>query len=118
MPQHDYEALRQDIRKIVNDVIRPNADSVDRNGTFPRENLTALAKAGWNGVLLPKSLGGLGLDHVAFSIAAEEIGTACASTALVYVMHVGAAQTVLLYGNDDQKKRWLERVREGLVGTY
>jgi alkylation response protein AidB-like acyl-CoA dehydrogenase len=67
---------------------------------------------------LPTELGGLGLDHVAFAIAAEEIGRACASTALVYVMHVGAAQTIALYGNEDQKTRWLVPAREGLIGTY
>jgi alkylation response protein AidB-like acyl-CoA dehydrogenase len=118
MARHDYEALRAQIRTIVNDVIRPNADRVDREGVFPRENLTALARAGWNGVLLPRELGGLGLDHVAFAIAAEEIGRACASTSLVYVMHVGAAQTIALYGNDDQKKRWLAPARDGVIGTY
>jgi alkylation response protein AidB-like acyl-CoA dehydrogenase len=114
----DYEALRAQVKKIVDEVIRPNADRIDREGIFPRENLLALARAGWNGVLIPKELGGLGLDHVAFAIAAEEIGRACASTALVYVMHVGAVQTVVLFGNDDQKERWLRPVRDGLIGTY
>jgi alkylation response protein AidB-like acyl-CoA dehydrogenase len=118
MPKHDYPALRAQIRSIVEDIIRPNAARVDAEGVFPRENLTALGKAGWNGVLLPKALGGLDLDHVAFAIAAEEIGRACASTALVYVMHVGAAQTIALYGNDDQKKRWLAPARDGVIGTY
>lgn len=118
MSRPDYEAVREQIRTIANDVIRPNADRVDREGLFPRDNLAALARAGWNGVLLPKELGGLGLDHVAFAIAAEEIGRACASTALVYVMHVGAAQTIALYGNDDQKRRWLVPARDGLIGTY
>jgi alkylation response protein AidB-like acyl-CoA dehydrogenase len=118
MARHDYEALRAQVRTIVEDVIRPNAERVDREGIFPRENLAALGRAGWNGVLLPKNLGGLELDHVAFAIAAEEIGRACASTALVYVMHVGAAQTVALYGDDDQKKRWLAPTRDGLIGTY
>jgi alkylation response protein AidB-like acyl-CoA dehydrogenase len=114
----DYDALRSQIRKLVDEVVRPNAERIDREAVFPRENLAALARAGWNGVLLPKELGGLGLDHVAFAIAAEEIGSACASTALVYVMHVGAAQTIALYGNDDQKRRWLVPIRDGLIGTY
>src|ERR1700691_5904598 len=118
MAKHDYEALRARIRSVVEELIRPNADRVDVEGLFPRENLTALARAGWNGVLLPKELGGLGLDHVAFALAAEEIGRACASTALVYVMHVGAAQTIALYGNDDQKQRWLVPARDGVIGTY
>jgi alkylation response protein AidB-like acyl-CoA dehydrogenase len=83
---HDYESIRARIRALVEEVIRPNAEKTDREGIFPRAHLTALARAGWNGVLLPEALGGLGLDHVAFAIVAEEIGRACASTALVYVM--------------------------------
>jgi alkylation response protein AidB-like acyl-CoA dehydrogenase len=118
MAAPNYEAIRTQIRSIVDEVVRPNAARVDSESLFPRENLAVLARAGWNGVLLPKELGGLGLDHVAFAIAAEEIGRACASTALVYVMHVGAAQTVALYGTDDQKRRWLAPTRDGLVGTY
>jgi alkylation response protein AidB-like acyl-CoA dehydrogenase len=118
MSQHDYAALRTEVRRIVDEAIRPRAAEIDRTGAFPRENLQALARAGWNGVLLPRDLGGLGLDHVAFAIAAEEIGTACASTALVYVMHTGAAQTIALFGNDDQKRRWLKPARDGVIGTY
>ena len=118
MTTHDHEALRHEIRSLVDEVIRPRAEITDRDGVFPRANLDALARAGWNGVLLPTALGGRGLDHVAFAIAAEEIGRACASTALIYVMHVGAAQTILLYGNDDQQRRWLAPARDGLLGTY
>ncbi|MEY4582506.1 MAG: hypothetical protein RL701_7209 [Pseudomonadota bacterium] len=115
---HDYDALRLEVRSIVDSVIRPNAEKTDREGIYPRENLRALARAGWNGVLIPKAYGGLELDHVAFAIAAEEIGRACASTALVYVMHVGAVQTIALFGNEEQKQRWLTPVRDGLIGTY
>jgi alkylation response protein AidB-like acyl-CoA dehydrogenase len=118
MTKPDYASFRAQVRTLVHDVVRPNAERVDRDGVFPRENLTALGKAGYSGVLLPKELGGLGLDHVSFAIVAEEIGRACASTALVYVMHVGAAQTIALYGTEDQKKRWLLPTRDGLIGTY
>ncbi|MBN2910041.1 acyl-CoA/acyl-ACP dehydrogenase [Polycladomyces sp. WAk] len=114
----DYEVYRAEVRDIVERVIKPRAEQVDREGRFPRENLQALAEAGWNGVLIPEEWGGRGLDHVAFAIAAEEIAKGCASTALVYVMHVGAVQTITLYGNDDQKERWLKPVRQGLIGTY
>ena len=83
---------------------------------LPRERaLEALARAGWNGRPLPESLGGLGLDHVAYAIAAEEIASACASTALIYVMHVSAAHTIALFGTDDQKERWVKPARKGLA---
>jgi alkylation response protein AidB-like acyl-CoA dehydrogenase len=118
MPEPDLKALRAQVRHLVDEAIRPNAERIDRTGEFPRENLRALARAGWAGVLAPASLNGLGLGHDAFAIAAEEIGRACASTALVYVMHIGALQTILLYGNDDQKRRWVKTAREGVIGTY
>lgn len=118
MAKHDYAQVRAEVRAIVDDVIRPNAERTDKESIYPRENLRALARAGYAGVLIPKEYGGLGLDHVAFAIAAEEIGRACASTALVYVMHIGAVQTIALYGNEDQKRRWVASAREGLIGTY
>lgn len=118
MTTPDYDKIRADIRKLVDDVIRPNAERFDREGTFPRQNLEALARAGWNSVLFPQELGGLGLDHVAFTIAAEEIASADASTGLIYVMHVSAAQTIFLFGTDDQKQRWVKGARDGKIGTF
>lgn len=114
----DHELVRADIRRLVDEVIRPHADKHDREGSFPRENLEALAAAGWNGILFPEELGGLGLDHVSFAIVAEEIANADASTALIYVMHVSAAQTIFLFGNDDQRERWVKAARQGAIGTF
>ena len=113
-----YASIREKITSLVDEVIRPNAALTDEEGVFPRENLEALIKAGWGNILVSKAYSGLELDHVAFAIVAEEIAKACASTALVYVMHVGAIQTITLYGNDDQKKRWLQPIDQGLIGTY
>ncbi|MEI2362551.1 acyl-CoA dehydrogenase family protein [Priestia megaterium] len=113
-----YASIREKISSLVDEVIRPNAALTDEEGIFPRENLEALIKAGWGNILVPKAYNGLELDHVAFAIVAEEIAKACASTALVYVMHVGAIQTITLYGNDDQKKRWLQPIDQGVIGTY
>jgi alkylation response protein AidB-like acyl-CoA dehydrogenase len=62
--------------------------------------------------------GGLGLGHADFAEAAYRIGQADASTGLIYVMHVGAAQTINLFGNDDQKERWLKPNGPHLLGTY
>ncbi len=114
----DYDKIRSDIRALADEHIRPNAAHIDATYTYPRDNLNALARAGWNSLFLPEADSGLGLDFVAFAIASEEIGHACASTGLVYVMHSGAFKTIQLYGNDDQKARWLKTARDGLVGTY
>jgi acyl-CoA dehydrogenase len=107
-----------DLDRVIADVVAPNAEENDRLGRFPRANLDALAEAGRTGVLTEPRFGGLGLSHVDFAEAAFRIGRADASTGLVYVMHVGAAQTVNLFGNEDQKERWLKANDGGLLGTY
>lgn len=114
----DYDEVKEKVKNIVDQVIRKNTEKVDNEGLFPRENLNALAKDGWNSILIPKDYNGLGLDYVSFSLATEEIAKGCPSTSLIYVMHVGAAQTIVYYGNEDQKNRWLKSVREGRIGTH
>ncbi|NMD70961.1 acyl-CoA dehydrogenase [Bacillus sp. DNRA2] len=118
MVQTKTKTIREEIQTLVNKVIRPNAEIIDREGTFPRENLNHLAASGWNSILIPEKYQGLGLDYEAFAIATEEIAKGCPSTALIYVMHVGAAQTIVYYGNEDQKQRWLPPVRKGAIGTH
>lgn len=112
------EEIRNRIRPIVENVIKPNAEKIDKEAKFPRDNLIALAKEGWNSVTISEKWGGLDLGYLGFAIAAEEIGKVDASTALVYTMHVGAAQAINLFGNDEQKERWLKPIRNGLIGTF
>jgi alkylation response protein AidB-like acyl-CoA dehydrogenase len=105
--------------RVIETAIVANAERNDEQSLFPVENLHALAEAGWTRALVSPEYGGLGLDHTAFAEAAYRIGQKDASTGLVYVMHVGAAQTINLYGTPDQKLRWL-KPQDGkyLLGTY
>ncbi|MBS4178675.1 acyl-CoA dehydrogenase family protein [Lederbergia citrea] len=111
------EEVKEKIQSLVEDVIRPNADRLDREGEFPSENLASLGKAGWNSIFLPKELGGLELDYQSFGIVVQEIAKACPSTALVYSMNVGATIIIYKYGNEDQWHRWLKPLRNGKFGT-
>ena len=111
--------IKKQVHAIVEQSIHPNADRLDREQEFPRENLALLAEKGLNGVLLPESLGGLGISkaYTAFALIASEIAKACPSTALVYTMHVEATRIIYTYGNEEQWDRWLKAVRQGKVGT-
>src|SRR5579862_9477238 len=44
MSARDYEAIRSQIRALVEDVVRPNAARIDLESVFPRDNLAALAR--------------------------------------------------------------------------
>lgn len=80
--------------KIAADVALPNAEEVDAQGRFPAESLKALADQGFHGLCVPKEAGGQGQGMRAFAGVVDELAGACGSTAMVYVMHICAAQAI------------------------
>ncbi len=82
-------------RRIAREVALRAAADVDARGRFPDEALGALAEEGFFGLCLPTEAGGLGQPPRVFAAVAEQLGGACASAAMVYVMHVAAAQAIV-----------------------
>jgi alkylation response protein AidB-like acyl-CoA dehydrogenase len=74
--------------------IASDAAAVDREARFPRASVDALASAGALGRAVPARYGGAGAGPVEVVEAIEQVAAACASTAMVLVMHVAAAQTL------------------------
>ncbi len=87
-------ALLASASSIARDVVRTHAAAVDQEARFPAESMAALAKAGFHGLCIPASHGGKGAGMRAFAAVAEDLAAACGSTAMVYNMHVAAAQTI------------------------
>src|SRR5690349_23587981 len=72
------------------------------------------------GVLIPREYGGAGLDALAFAICIEELAQACASTAVIVDVHTSVGtEPILLFGDEEQKRRWLPRLASGeLLGAF
>jgi len=72
------------------------------------------------GILVPPEYGGAGLDHLAFTICIEELAVACASTAVIVDVHNSVAcEPILLFGTEEQKRRWLPALASGeLLGAF
>jgi alkylation response protein AidB-like acyl-CoA dehydrogenase len=77
------------------------AADVDRDGRFPEEAIGALREQGLLSLGIPDSQGGIGGGPVEYASAVERIAGACASTAMVYVMHVTGTQTLLAGMGDE-----------------
>ena len=115
--QHmDIQARARDVARMA---LAARAAEVDRAGAFPRENFADLHRAGLLSLLIPGRLGGEGADLLAYVLACEEVGQACGSTALAFLMHQGNCLTILLGGTEDQQRRYLGAVSgEGkLIGV-
>lgn len=83
------------IRELSDKVIAPGAAGHDLAGDWPGPSIKALADAGLLGLTVPEELGGMGQGPSGFVEAVEELAAACASTAMIFVMHVCATQTIL-----------------------
>ena len=67
--EHSHVLAR--IEKIVTDVVAPLAPVTDREGTFPAEQIAALAAGGVGGLLMPERLGGQGASTATYAEALE-----------------------------------------------
>ena len=94
-------------------VVSHNAQNVDESAQFPRENIDALAAAGLFGLCVPAEFGGAGQSMRAFAAVVEELATACPSTAMIYVMHVTAAQAIASSGGLAQREEILRDIAAG-----
>lgn len=100
--------------KLPLDEIAALAASVDREGRFPRESLDLLSDVGMLGLMVPSDCGGSQADLTRFAETCRSLGTACASTAMVYLMHSVAAATLAGGGTSDD---YLRRMADGEIGT-
>jgi alkylation response protein AidB-like acyl-CoA dehydrogenase len=111
-------ALRERLIQICEETIRPLAAENDRNLTFPRKSLEALAEDGFLGLMLPKEWGGLGQNHRCYAMVTETLARfGDASAAMCYVMHIGAVEALKLRATPYLIDKYLRKVREGLIGT-
>lgn len=99
--------------RIAREVLLPATADVDAAGRFPREGIDALAGDGLFGLTVPQDHGGAGQVPRAFAAVAEELAQGCASTAMIYVMHVAATQAIAAAESRDGRNQLLGEIATG-----
>lgn len=99
-----------------------NVDSIeiDRLGDYPKHVLEGLTELGCFGMKIPKEYGGLGFSQVEYGLAMEMLGKYDGSILALLSAHqsIGVPQPVKLFGNEDQKKRFLPRCAKGAISAF
>ena len=108
------------VREFAREVVLPTAAERDRTKEFPAENLKKMGELGLMGMNVPPEYNGAGVDSVSYSLALQEIGYACASTAVVMSVHNSVAcGPVYLYGSKYQKETYLKPLAAGkMLGSF
>jgi alkylation response protein AidB-like acyl-CoA dehydrogenase len=84
----DQQQVVQRIADLAERHLAPDAARVDRENAFPRQSLTALGAAGFLGLTVPVAFGGMGHGFGVMAASLDEVARRCASTAMVYLMHL------------------------------
>lgn len=110
---HPTERAVELAASIAAEVIAPRAEHHDRTGEFPLAAVDALGRAGLLGLLVPLEHGGLEVSYRTYVEVVELLGRACASTAMIFVMHHNQYVMVVDHGTEQQKEAFLPAIAAG-----
>jgi alkylation response protein AidB-like acyl-CoA dehydrogenase len=106
------EAAVAEVRKYFQEHI--DSVAIDRNADIPADNILGLARLGVLGMTAPAEVGGRGFSQQAYCKVMEVIGGHDSSVAVfVNAHHSIGIRALLLFGSDEQKKRWLPGLVNG-----
>lgn len=116
----DQQALRDEVRKYARQKLLPMAGEWERQGEVPFGILTELGELGLMGVNVPEDVGGSQMGAVALSLAIQEIGYGCASTAVIASVTNMVAEVINHFGTPGQRQRYIPPITSGQrpVGAF
>ncbi len=116
MAPAEKETLAQ-VLASVNQLLAPRARDFrewDVRGEMPRSFVEELKAFGLFGLVVPEEFGGLGFGSAAYSRTLQEIAKHDGSVALTVGAHSSIGMRgLLLFGTEEQKKRWLPGLATG-----
>lgn len=107
------DEILKTLKRVVDDAVAPGSAVADRDARFPAESMEALAKAGLLGLCVDAAHGGHGQSPRMFAAVVEELAMADPSTAMIYVMHVTAAQAIAASGVLESREPLLQDIAIG-----
>jgi glutaryl-CoA dehydrogenase (non-decarboxylating) len=112
----EQRLLEQSVREWAAREVAPHIREHDRHHVFDRERiLGGLARLGVLGVSVPQEYGGAGMDYVCLGLASEELEYVDTSLRVILSVHAGLnCLTLLTWGTEDQKRRYLMPQAQGL----
>ena len=105
--------FRETIRQIATEKIAPRAGEIDRKSEYPWDIRKLLGEQDILGLPFEEEYGGTGTGTLMLQIGVEEIAKACASSALILMINELGTLPIQLFGNEEQKQRFLPRCASG-----
>jgi butyryl-CoA dehydrogenase len=105
--------IRDIARKIAEEKIIPVREELDEKEEFPWEIMKTIAQADLLRIFIPEEYEGLGKGALELCIAVEELSRACLGVSTTYAANALGTYPIILFGNEEQKKRYLPDIASG-----
>jgi alkylation response protein AidB-like acyl-CoA dehydrogenase len=111
----EQKLLKDSARKFMEkECPRAYARDKDLKEEFPAEFFDAMGKEGYMGLAIPEKYGGSGKGVVDMAILLEEIARVMrAASSAYFITAVFGGKSLTLYGNDEQRKKYLPEIAAG-----
>jgi butyryl-CoA dehydrogenase len=109
----EYNQILESFGDFAEKEILPTAKAIDKEGTFPKENMDKIFKQGFTNIPYPEDLEGLGLPYPIYIACMELIGKACASTAISLAIHGTVCDGLYQFGSKVQQEKYLPDLING-----
>jgi acyl-CoA dehydrogenase len=111
----EQKELKGLARKFAEQEIIPRARAYDEQATFPRDVCEKAFVAGLMNFAVPKELSGPGLGALDVCLITEELNYGCSGIANAIAANDLGVLPLLIAGNEEQKRTYLEQLMERLT---
>ena len=111
----DQKMIKDLAAQIAREKIAPIAAELDESQQFPWDVVKTLAQSDLFRVFIPTEYEGLGGGMFEMCLVVEELSRACSGIALAYAASGLGTIPIILFGNEEQKKKYLPRLAAGEI---
>jgi alkylation response protein AidB-like acyl-CoA dehydrogenase len=117
-PSPKFGAFYERLERFLRERVDPAA--IDHVGEYPADVVRGLAALGAFGMIIPEEYGGLGLSNREYARAMMLLGSHDANITALLSAHqsIGVPRPLLLFGTDEQKRRFLPRCARGAISAF
>jgi alkylation response protein AidB-like acyl-CoA dehydrogenase len=115
----EQRALREEIRAVVREEIRPRVRKIDEDCEYPRDLYAVMAEHQLLGLSFPPEYGGRCTSEVSWCAYVEELAKVSGTVSLMAAYVKLASLPLLLAGSEEQRQEYVPRLIRGeILGSF
>ncbi|HEY7713213.1 MAG TPA: glutaryl-CoA dehydrogenase Acd [Candidatus Binatia bacterium] len=112
-------AVRDLAREFAEKEIAPTAAKDDKDKNFRADLVKKMGELGFYGTMIPEAYGGSALGFLAMVLVTEEVARVHSAMRVAINMQMGPAVTLLQFGSEEQKKKFIPGLVSGdTIGCF